>query len=183
MYARKLYGIVAALVVLAVFAMAQQPAPTQEKVIKHVPVKQTNPASGQEMYTSYCAVCHGADGTGNGPAASALKVPPTDLTTLAPKNGGTYPALQVSTVLRGDVDLPAHGSEDMPVWGRLFRSMSQGHNSEVQQRIANLNQYVESLQKKQEQPDRLVWAGPASLSLAEECALPKHAHFFRLDGW
>jgi mono/diheme cytochrome c family protein len=148
MYARKLYGIGTVLVVLAVFAMAQQPAPTQEKVIKHVPVKQTNPASGQEMYASYCAVCHGADGTGNVPAASALKVPPTDLTTLAQKNGGTYPGSHVSTVLRGDADLPAHGSKDMPVWGRLFRSMSQGHDTEVQQRIANLNQYVESLQKK-----------------------------------
>jgi mono/diheme cytochrome c family protein len=147
MYTRKLYGICAALVVLAVFAMAQQ-APTQEKVIQHVTVKQTNAASGQEMYTSYCAACHGADGTGNGPAAPALKVPSTDLTTLAQKNGGTYRGLQVSTVLRGDADLPAHGHKDMPVWGRLFRSMSQGRDSEVQQRIANLNQYVESLQKK-----------------------------------
>lgn len=144
MYARKLFGIGAVLMLLAVFAMAQQPAPE----IKHVPVKPTNPASGQEMFTNYCAVCHGTDATGNGPAASALKVAPSDLTTLAQKNGGKYPAMHVSSVLRGDAELPAHGSKDMPVWGPLFRHLSQGHDAEVQQRIANLNQYIESLQKK-----------------------------------
>jgi hypothetical protein len=36
----------------------------------------------------------------------------------------------------------------MPVWGPLFRNLSQGHESEVQQRIANINAYIESLQKK-----------------------------------
>lgn len=148
MHARKLFGIGVILVLLAVFAMAQQPAPTPEKTIKHVPVKQTNAASGKEMYTSYCAVCHGTDGTGGGPAASALKVPPTDLTTLAQKNGGKYPALHVSSVLRGDAETPAHGSKDMPMWGPLFRNLSQGHDAEVQQRIANINQYIESFQKK-----------------------------------
>jgi mono/diheme cytochrome c family protein len=148
MHARKWFGLGAAIVALAMIAMAQQPAPSQEKVIKHVPVKPTSAASGQEMYNSYCAVCHGTDGKGAGPAASALKVPPTDLTALAAKNGGKYPALHVSSVLRGEAELPAHGSKDMPVWGPLFRHLSQGHDAEVQQRIANLNQYVESLQKK-----------------------------------
>jgi mono/diheme cytochrome c family protein len=129
-------------------AMAQQEAPSQEKVIKHVPVKQTSAASGQEMYHSYCAVCHGTDGKGAGPAASALKIPPTDLTALAEKNGGKFPAMHISSVLRGEAETPAHGSKDMPVWGPLFRNLSQGHDAEVQQRIANLNQYIESIQKK-----------------------------------
>jgi len=148
MQARKWFGLGAAIVALAMIAMAQQPAPSQEKVIKHVPVKQTSAASGQEMYGSYCAVCHGTDGKGAGPAASALKVPPSDLTTLTNKNNGKYPAMHVSSVLRGDAETPAHGSKDMPVWGPLFRNLSQGHDSEVQQRLANLNQYVESIQKK-----------------------------------
>jgi mono/diheme cytochrome c family protein len=100
------------------------------------------------MYASYCAVCHGANATGNGPAQSALKISATDLTTLAQKNGGKYPAMHVSSVLRGDAELAAHGSKDMPVWGPLFRNMSQGHDAEVQQRIANINSYIESLQKK-----------------------------------
>ena len=129
---------------LGVFATAQE----AQKEIKHVPVRPTSAASGQDMYKNYCAVCHGTDGTGNGPAASALKVPPPDLTTLAQKNGGNYPALKVSSVIRGEQALPAHGSKDMPIWGKIFWSMSGGHGSEVQQRVANLNKYIESLQAK-----------------------------------
>jgi len=56
--------------------------------------------------------------------------------------------MKVSSTLRGETDLPAHGSKDMPVWGPLFRSVSGGHESEVQQRIANLTKYIESLQAK-----------------------------------
>ena len=100
------------------------------------------------MYKTYCAVCHGTDGTGNGPAAEALKIPPTDLTALAVKNGGKYPALKVAAIIRGEQVLAAHGTKEMPIWGNLFWSMSGGHEAEVQQRVANLNKYLESLQKK-----------------------------------
>jgi hypothetical protein len=51
-------------------------------------------------------------------------------------------------VLRGEEQLPAHGSKEMPIWGNLFWSMSGGHQAEVQQRVANLNKYIESLQQK-----------------------------------
>lgn len=121
---------------------------TQDKVVKHVPVKPTSAASGKEMFTSYCATCHGTDGKGNGPAASALKMPPSDLTLLSQKNGGKFPSLHVGAVLRGEATLPAHGSKDMPVWGPLFWHMSQGHSAEVQQRVTNLTKYIESLQAK-----------------------------------
>ena len=140
------HGMVLSLIIAAAMLATAQEQPKKE--IKHVPVRPTSAASGQEMYKSYCAVCHGIDGTGNGPAASALKVPPTDLTALARKEGGKYPALKVSSVIRGEEALPAHGSKDMPIWGKLFWSMSGGHSSEVQQRVANLNKYLESLQKK-----------------------------------
>jgi mono/diheme cytochrome c family protein len=142
---RSFWAVMIAVMALAMIASAQdQP----KKEIKHVPMKPTSAASGQDMYKNYCAVCHGVDGKGKGPAAEALKVPPTDLTVLAQKNGGTYPALKVSAVLSGEEVLPAHGSKDMPVWGDLFWHLSGGHASEVHQRISNLNKYVESLQKK-----------------------------------
>ncbi len=35
---------------------------------------------GAEVFATYCAVCHGPDGKGNGPAAAALVPPPPDLT-------------------------------------------------------------------------------------------------------
>jgi cytochrome c5 len=118
------------------------------KVIQHVPVKAVSPASGKDMYMSYCAVCHGTDGKGGGPAASALKVPPTDLTLLSKNNEGKYPTLKVTSAIRGETALPAHGSKEMPVWGTLFWSMSSGHQSEVQQRVVNLTRYIETMQAK-----------------------------------
>ena len=100
------------------------------------------------MYTLYCAVCHGVDGRGNGPAAEALKVPPSDLTNLTGKNRGKYPSDHVTSAIQGDLRLPVHGSKEMPVWGALFWDMSQGHSSEVLLRVTNLNKYIESLQAK-----------------------------------
>jgi mono/diheme cytochrome c family protein len=49
---------------------------------------------------TYCAVCHGKDGKGNSPAASAMKTSPADLTVLAQNNGGKYPAAHVAAVIR-----------------------------------------------------------------------------------
>jgi mono/diheme cytochrome c family protein len=142
---KKLSWMFAALIVLTYTVAAQD---QKEKVIQHVPIKPTSAASGKEMYTTYCAVCHGTDGKGGGPAASALKVPPTDLTILSKSNGGKFPSLKVTSTIRGEADLPAHGSKEMPVWGTLFWSMSRGHGGEVQQRVANLSHYIESLQAK-----------------------------------
>lgn len=130
---------------MVALSLAQDQTKTE---IKHVPIKQTSAASGSEMYKSYCAACHGTDGKGNGPAVEALKVVPPDLTTMAARNNGKYPALKVSAVLRGEEALAAHGTKDMPIWGDLFWSMSGGHEAEVHQRVANLNSYIESLQKK-----------------------------------
>ena len=43
----------------------------QEKQVKKEPTKQTAPLSGAGMFKDYCAVCHGKDAKGNGPAADA----------------------------------------------------------------------------------------------------------------
>lgn len=112
------------LFMISAFTVAQDKEPAQASpTVKHVPIKTTSPTSGKEMFESYCAVCHGKDGKGEGPAASALKVPPPDLTELAKKNGGKYPAPHVASVIRGQADLASHGSKDMPVWGPLFSSI------------------------------------------------------------
>ncbi|MGA2978981.1 MAG: c-type cytochrome [Terriglobales bacterium] len=141
MFVRKVFSLVVLFLCLAAFGESQ---PRQ---IKYVPVKPTSPALGQEMYTAYCAVCHGKDGKGNGPAAEALKIPPPDLTILAKKNRSSYPSDRVRSAIAGDVRSPAHGSKEMPVWGELFWRMSQGHSSEVQLRISNLNKHIESMQR------------------------------------
>jgi mono/diheme cytochrome c family protein len=133
-----------AIFAFGVMACAQE----SDKKIAHTTAPATSPASGRDMFINYCASCHGKDAKGDGPAATALKTPPADLTALAKNNGGKYPAMKVTAVLGGQTDLAAHGNKEMPVWGRVFWRMSGGHESEVQQRVANLNRYIESLQAK-----------------------------------
>jgi len=145
---KKFALILTALLISACTVVAQDQTAAPEKTIKHVPMKTTSPSSGKDMYTAYCAVCHGTDGKGSGPAASALKVPPTDLTALSKGNAGKYPSMKVAATIRGEAGTPAHGSKEMPVWGTLFWDLSGGHEGEVQQRVANLSKYIESLQGK-----------------------------------
>jgi mono/diheme cytochrome c family protein len=138
----------------AIVMMMSAPAIAQESpaqslpTIRQVPIAHTRSNSGKDMFVSYCAVCHGKDAKGNGPAATAMKTPPADLTILAKDNGGKYPASHVASVIRGQATLASHGTQDMPIWGPLFSSISQGNEAQVQQRISNLVSYIDSLQAK-----------------------------------
>ena len=139
--------MVLAILLLSASAMtvAQQQQPPQKPTITRVPLASTSMASGEEMYAAYCAACHGKAGRGDGPAALAFKVQPTDLTMLASKNKGKVPDMDVvSTLQWGPRATKAHGSKDMPVWGDLFQSL--GDQAQSKQRIYNLTKYVESLQ-------------------------------------
>lgn len=132
------------LAMVAVCTSAQQ----QSTEIKHEAAPVTSAASGSEMYKEYCASCHGKGGKGDGPAAAALKAAPPDLTTLAKRNDGKYPALRVTSILRGKETLVAHGDQEMPVWGPVFSSVSGRSEGIVDLRISNLNKFLESLQAK-----------------------------------
>jgi len=116
--------------------------------VKKVAPPNTDPSSGKEMYVAYCASCHGADGKGNGPAAAALKTPPTDLTQLAAKNGGTFPDAKIMQIIKGDSMTSAHGNKEMPVWGPVFMQMGGHDTAQVQLRIRNLTKYLASIQAK-----------------------------------
>jgi mono/diheme cytochrome c family protein len=123
-------------------------AQEQKPEVKHVPAPVTPARSGKQMFQAYCSPCHGASGKGDGPVAAALKTPPADLTALARTNGGKFPADRVFSILRGQATVTAHGNHYMPVWGPVFWQMSEGHESEVHQRISNLTHYIETLQSK-----------------------------------
>ena len=145
----KFISVAVGVAMLLTLAIAQRAATAPSTpTVKHVPIIRAPVNSGKEMFSSYCAVCHGTDAKGAGPAASAMKTNPADLTALAKKSGGKYPASHVAAVLRGQSITASHGSQDMPVWGPLFSSISQGHEAQVQQRIANLVDYLETLQTK-----------------------------------
>ncbi len=142
MLKRLLLTIIGATLVLGI-TYAQQ---STSKVV--IPVKRTSPTDGKQMYNGYCAPCHGLDGKGNGPAATALKAPPTDLTALSKNNHGKYPDAHIVSVLRFGSELTAHGSADMPVWGPILGRMNQVNSQDKQLRISNLSRYIESMQVK-----------------------------------
>jgi mono/diheme cytochrome c family protein len=102
--------------------------------------------TGKQMYTQYCAACHGADGKGHGPLAPVLKTSPADLSTLAKRHQGKFPYEYVASVLEFGPGFTAHGSSDMPTWGPIFRYYDKRNERVVKQRIQNLSDYVASLQ-------------------------------------
>ena len=119
----------------------------QDKQVKTEPTTQAKPLSGASMYKEYCAVCHGKNGKGDGPAAPALKQAPPDLTGLAKRHDGKFPDQYVESVLRNGVKAPAHGDAEMPVWGPLF-SLMDSNQGVMYVRIASVMSYLKSLQVK-----------------------------------
>lgn len=106
-------------------------------------------ASGKKTYVEYCAACHGDDGKGMGPAASALKTPPPDLTTLAKRHVGKFPEDYVAEIVRFGKPIQAHGSAEMPVWGPIFSARDKFNEVAVRRRIKNLCDYLATLQEKE----------------------------------
>jgi mono/diheme cytochrome c family protein len=120
----------------------------QANVKVTIPVDKTSPTNGKQMFTSYCAPCHGVDGKGHGPVATALKSPPTDLTGLSRKNHGSFPDTHIVAVLQFGAEVPSHGSATMPVWGPILGKMSMVNSQDKQLRISNLSRYIESMQAR-----------------------------------
>jgi mono/diheme cytochrome c family protein len=114
----------------------------------NIPVNRTAPTSGKQMYASYCAPCHGMDGRGQGPAASALRTPPADLTTLSRNHRGKFPETHIQAILEFGSEIPAHGSLEMPVWGPILGKMNTANDQERLLRISNLSRYLDSIQAK-----------------------------------
>ena len=118
----------------------------QSKVIKEVPAKMIPSLEGKDLYREYCAVCHGADAKGGGPAASALKKQPSDLTELSHKNNGKFPTLSVQMAIKGNGVLE-HGTPDMPMWGSIFSNTGQERDL-GDMRVMALLRYVEQIQAR-----------------------------------
>lgn len=118
-----------------------------QPAVKREPARPAQSVEGPALYKQYCAACHGVDGKGNGPAAPALKVPPTDLTTYARRHGGKFSEMDLRTVIEGDRSIVAHGTKDMPIWGEVF-SVVMRDQAFRELRMTNLIRYLESIQAK-----------------------------------
>lgn len=118
-------------------AKASKPAPKPSLI---------NSVKGPDLFRAHCAACHGTKGEGNGPAAKALKVKPTDLTAIVQRNGGTFPEARIREIISGEKEMSAHGSREMPIWGPIFHEVEWDQDwGEV--RLSNLVKYLQSIQK------------------------------------
>ena len=117
-------------------------------------VGQGTPTPSQEVagsytYQTYCATCHGTKGKGDGPLADSLRFRPPDLTELAKRNDGVFPADKVARIVDGRDPVNGHGGPDMPVWGDAFKNSEDGFDDEqVKQKIQSIVAYLGRLQEK-----------------------------------
>lgn len=140
----------------AIAALVVYAAPTDvsaEVVLKKqtLTAQQARMTHGEDLYNELCAVCHGVSGKGDGPAVEALKQAPIDLTHLTVNNNNEFPRDQLQDSIYGKSRISAHGTLDMPVWGRAFEFTKPDWNRVkrikfAKHRIHNIVDYIETLQ-------------------------------------
>jgi mono/diheme cytochrome c family protein len=135
--------------VLILFLTVLAASPQEKSAAKKAPSQTAAVALGKKTYVQYCATCHGPDGRGTGPAASALKALPADLTILAKTHDGKFPDEYVTGIVRFGNPVAAHGTADMPVWGPIFSRSENGDEAAVGRRIRNLCRYLAALQERE----------------------------------
>jgi mono/diheme cytochrome c family protein len=129
----RVLGRVIALTILGSCALANRVVPQEE---------------GRAAYERACASCHGVDARGGGPVAPALRTPPSDLTVLAARHGGTFPRDDVVAVVTGARDVTAHGQREMPIWNvRFGPGIGRVPGAYAQRRLDLLVDYVAALQR------------------------------------
>lgn len=130
------------LIAVVALALSASSSFAQAKVEQGT-IKNVNATDAKGMFDSYCAVCHGKGGTGNGPAAKALAKVPADLTKISARNAGKFPDVRVRRYIQGADEVAAHGSRDMPMWGSLFNSLNR---DTAELRVAALADYIKGMQ-------------------------------------
>jgi len=109
---------------------------------------------GKQLYSRFCASCHGDKGEGNGPVAPFFKLTPPDLTLLAKRRGGEFPTEDVRGIIDGRNYKGPHGTRNMPIWGMELRFADTGNSDNqqpVETLIERLVQYLRSIQKSSAQ--------------------------------
>jgi len=102
--------------------------------------------TGKALFLRHCAACHGVDGKGGGPVATSLKTPPSDLAAL-PTKDGQFDEARVRTSIDGTQAAPAHGSREMPVWGKILAKTGERRGEGwAQTDVWTLVQYLKSIQ-------------------------------------
>ena len=130
-------------------------------VVTMANAQQSSPAApsvdvGKYEYDGHCAICHGLSGTAKeeGAYSSLLSKTIANLTTLSKNNAGVFPFARVYQTIDGREQVQAHGTREMPVWGREYTAMgtniSPYYDPEAfaRAKILALTEYVYRLQAK-----------------------------------
>jgi mono/diheme cytochrome c family protein len=105
--------------------------------------------AGARLFETHCASCHGPGGKGDGPMTDQLRYVPPDLTRIAKRAGGKYPADEVYRIIDGRRPVKGHGGTDMPVWGDAFKASQEGYDeARVRERLTALVRHLETIQEK-----------------------------------
>ena len=112
---------------------------------------QVTPHPGRVTFQQYCATCHGADASGNGPLAGDLPIAPANLRYLRESNDGVFPTEHVMTTVYGYPGKDTFST--MPEFGPLLDGPKQiwvsAEGEEVMTPVALLDlvSYLETLQE------------------------------------
>jgi len=110
------------------------------------------PTQGPAAFAAYCADCHGAGATGNGPLASDLGLNAPDLTHLSADNDVVFPALRVMSKVDGYARRDDFGVQ-MPEFGALLAGplvlvdYGDGVMTPTPEPLVALATYLQSLQR------------------------------------
>jgi len=106
--------------------------------------------SGEELFGRFCASCHGEKAHGDGPVARSLNTVVPDLTLIRSRYG-EFPAMLIRDTIDGrGIDVRAHGTRAMPVWGYEFWVEEGGDvvaQNAVREAINKLVDYLSTLQR------------------------------------
>lgn len=122
---------------LAALAILQSTGVSAEELVGY---------SGAELYKRFCSSCHGSGGEGDGPVAPTLRVLVPDLTRLAQRRQGEFPAQAVLRIIDGREVRTAHGSRLMPVWGYEFRTAG-ATGQDADALVSRLVDHLRSIQR------------------------------------
>jgi mono/diheme cytochrome c family protein len=122
-----------------------------QSVPESVPAASSATPTGAEDFAVFCAACHGPGGRGDGPASRGFDVAPADLTRIAARNNGAYPATAVMAKIWGYTG-GQDGDRVMPKFGALLQSdtvhydAGDGIPTPTPLRLVQLTEFVQRLQ-------------------------------------